>query len=169
MAKPVTDDEREEIIALIRSGLSRSDIVKRTGRGSSTITRIAASIDHDWLSQADARTQSSLVRAHNARSAYSAERRAGIAARLTEEAELLLDQLHEPHVAFNFGGKDNDYNEHEMAEPPIESKRALIQATREAMRTVIDISRHDTKADENNAAGLVTALVDSLRASVDDA
>lgn len=152
MATPVTDDERARIIELIESGLSRSEVARQAGRGKSTITRIANEIGWDWLAMADARTQSSLARAHGARSAFSAERRAVIAARMTEECEKLLDQMHGEFLVFNFGGKDNDYNEHLLERPPVESTRAMVQSVRDLLRTVIDIDRHDNKADDGLAA-----------------
>lgn len=39
-----------------------------------------------------------------------------------------------------------------MAEPPVEAKRQLVQAAREALRTVLDIDRHDNRNDEGLAA-----------------
>lgn len=165
MATPISDDERNHIIDLINQGLTRNQIAETSGRGQATITRIAASIGHNFLAAADQRTQTSLTRAHEARSAYSAERRALIAARLTVEAERLLDQLHEEHLAFNFGGKDNTYEEHRLVEPPVDAKRQLVQAAREAMRTVLDIDRHDNRQEEGLAAvdewlrGMVTDVV----------
>lgn len=151
-ATPLTDDERDRIIELIRSGLSRRTIAKETGRSTTTITRVAAEIGHDWLSAADARTQSSLARAHEARSAFSAERRAELAATATLRAQEMLEGWAKPYLVFNFGGKDNDYNEHTLDEPPIEAKRAMAQTFRDLMRTVIEIDRHDNRADEGIAA-----------------
>lgn len=148
----VSDAERAQILAWLDEGLSRNEVAKRSGRSNDTVSKIARSVGHDFLAAADDRTRAALDRAHEARSAFCAERRATIAARLTDEAEKLLDQLHEPHVAFNFGGKENTYAEVTHPEPPVDAKRALIQSTREAMRTVLDIDRHDNRADEGAAA-----------------
>jgi transposase len=145
VAKPLDDAERQQIIDLLQQGKSRNDIAAATGRSNGTISRIAASIGHTF-------GQSNLAHAHEARSAYSAERRARIAERFTEEAEKLLDQLHGGYLVFNFGGRDNTYEEHELLEPPVEAKRQLIQAAREAMRTVLDIDKHDNHNDEDLAA-----------------
>lgn len=152
MAAPLTDDERANIIALIEAGMSRRDIAKQVHRDPATITRIAKSIGHDWLSKADDRTQSSLARAHKARSAYCAERRAEMAGRLQVAAERMLEQLDEPFVAFSFGGRDNLYNEHEFLHPPVDAQFTIVRAVRESMRTVLDIDRHDNRADEGAAA-----------------
>lgn len=148
MATPVTDTERSEIADLIRSGLSYIEVARQTNRSTGLVGKIAKEIG--WTGD-----QSRLARvqvANENRSAYCAERRAKIAARLTEEAEALLDDLHGDFLVFNFGGKDNDYNEHTLSEPPVEAKRQLIQAAREALRTVLDIDRHDNRAEDGLAA-----------------
>jgi hypothetical protein len=153
VAKPLTDDQRQEVIDLLPTGKSCNEIARLTGRGTSTVSRIARDVGHEWA-------QTNTERAREARSGYCAERRAAIAARLVDEANLLLDQLHQPHTAFNFGGKDNTYEEHELEEPPIEGKRALVSATRDAMRTVLDIARLDEKADTGRGRSLLEQLVD---------
>ncbi len=145
MAAPVTDTERDQIIALIESGKSARDIAKQTGRSTSTISNIAKSIGHRFA-------QSNLARAHEARSAYSAERRAELAARATERAEQMLAKMEGEYLVFNFGGKDNDYNEHTLEQPPTEALRSMAQTFRDLMRTVLDIDRHDNRADDGIAA-----------------
>jgi hypothetical protein len=152
MAKPLTDDERARIVALMAEGKGRREIARTVERSTTTITRVAAEIGHDWLASADARTQSTLSRAHEARGAYCAERRASLAAKATEEAERLLAELHGDYLVFNFGGRDNTFAKELLAEPPIEAKRAMVQSFRELIRTVLDIDRHDNRADEGGAA-----------------
>ena len=145
MAKPLTNTERQAIIDALNAGTPYAQIVKTTGRGKSTISRIAKEIGH----QAG---RSNLARAQESRSAYTAERRAKIAERLTEEAERLLDELRKPWLAYNIGGKDNTFTGKVLPEPSTTAKRELIQAIRDATRTVIDIDRHDNRADEGGAA-----------------
>ena len=145
MPRKITDDEHTRIVELLGEGHSHATIGRQIGRSASTVGNIARSIGHRS-------GQTNLARAHEARSAYCAERRASLAARFTEECEELLEQLHRPHLAYNFGGKDNTYEEHELSEPGVAEKRMLIQAAREAMRTVLDIDRHDNRADVGGAA-----------------
>jgi hypothetical protein len=145
MAKALSQEERDEIARLMAEGKSRNEIAALTGRSNGTITRLAAEIGHRF-------GQTNLTHAHEARSAYSAERRAALAAKLTEEAELLLEQLHEPYTVFNFGGKENTYNEAQFDEPPVDAKFTIIRGAREALRTVLDIDRHDNRNDDNLAA-----------------
>lgn len=168
VATKVSDQERAQIAALCEAGKTRNEIAEITGRGTGTISRIAHEIGHDFLAACDERTQSTLSRAHEARKGYCAERRAVVAEKLIDEAERLVDEMRTPHVAFNFGGKDNTYEEHEMDEPPIDGKRQLMAAARDAMRTVLDIARVDEKRDDGPAKGLLERIADALETDQDD-
>lgn len=146
MAKPLTDHERQAITDLLTANpdLACNEIARRTGRSPDTISRIARQIGHRF-------GRTSVARAREARSAYSAERRALLAARATERAEELLGAMGEPYTAFSFGGRDNVYSEHVLDVPPVEVRRQIAQAVRDLVRTVLDIDRHDNRADAGNA------------------
>lgn len=141
MAKPLTDDERAEIVELLERGLSCGAIAKQVGRSGDTVSRIARDVGHRF-------GRSNSLRAQEARSAYCAERRADIAAAATERAEQVLQRMEGPHRVFNFGGRDNTFNEEILDQPPVDAQRAMAQTIRDLMRTVIEIHRLDTKADE---------------------
>lgn len=157
MAKPLTDDEKQHIVELIQSGKGCAEIAREVGRAVDTVSRIAKTIGWTF-------GKTNLARAHEARSAYSSERRAELAARATEEADRLLRELHGEYMVFSFGGKDNTFNAKVLEEPPIEAKRAMIQGFRELIRTVIDIDRHDSRNDEG-----ASAVDEWLRGIVGDA
>jgi hypothetical protein len=141
VAKQLTEKERQRIIELCKEGKSCCKIAKEVGRSKDSVSRIAKSIGHKF-------GQSNADNAHEARKWYCAESRALIAARLEEEANLLLDDLHKPHVAFNFGGKDNDYNDHHFDEPPTEAKFTIMRSVQAAVRTVSDIVKVDNRGDD---------------------
>jgi hypothetical protein len=145
MAKPLTQEERDEIIDLLPTGKSAREIAAHTGRSVDTVSRLARSVGHAF-------GQTNLARAHEARSAYSAERRAESAARAQELADKLLGKASGKYLVFNFGGRDNDYNEHELEEPPVEALRQIAASYRDLMRTVLDVDRHDNRNDENLSA-----------------
>lgn len=145
MAKPLTDDEKQHIVELIQSGKGCAETAKEVGRAVDTVSRIARNIGWTF-------GKTNLTHAHEARSAYCAERRASLAAKATVEAERLLEELHGEYRVFNFGGKENTFASEVLDEPPVEAKRAMIQSFRELIRTVLDIDRHDNRADEGGAA-----------------
>lgn len=157
MANPVSDDERERILELIRSGQPRNDIAKATGRSPSTITGIAQSIGWTF-------GDTSTAKATAARSAYSADRRAELAAEMTEQAAKLLAELNQPHLVYNFGGRDNTFAQTLLDAPPTDAKRQLVQAVEGLMRTVLNISRHD----QRDELGL-SAVDDWLRGLIGEA
>lgn len=145
MAPKLSEAERAEIITLIESGKSCNDVAKTVGRSSDTVSRIAREIGWTF-------GRTNLASAREARSAYSAEKRAEIAASMTEHAERILRQLVEPHTAFNFGGKDNDYNERTFDLPPADAAFTIARTARELVRTVLDIDRHDNRGDTVGSA-----------------
>jgi transposase len=145
VAKPLTDDERQQIIDLCEQGRSCRDIAAQVGRSHDTVSRIAKEIGHRF-------GRTNLSRAQEARSAYSAEKRAELAARATERAQEVLERMSGPYLVFNFGGRDNTYEEHTLEEPPTEAVRAMAQTFRDLMRTVLDVDRHDNRNDEGLAA-----------------
>lgn len=154
----LSDDERSTILALLRGGSSYGEIRDATGRSVGSIAKVAK--DNGVNAEHSAADRTRVAR--QARAAYSAERRAEFAARLQEEAEHLLEQMRGRYLAFNFGGKDNTYEEHELDEPPVEAKRQLMAAIREAERTILDIKKADERADESPSKGLLERLVESL-------
>jgi IS30 family transposase len=157
MPKPVTDDERRRILDHLATGASCNATAKKFHRSPDTISRIAKKAGHSF-------GHTNLARAHEARKSYGAEQRASTAARMHEEADRLLDQLHRPHLVWSFGGRDNEYNERLHDEPDVAAKYTMIRAAREAMRTVLDIDRHDNRqGDVDQAAGLIVDLVDGIR------
>lgn len=141
MAAKLTDDEKAHILELCRQGETCTQIARITGRSATTISNIAKANGHRF-------GHTNAARAREARSGYTAERRALQAARLADEIDRLLTDMRSPAKAFNFGGSDNIYNEVVLPEPTNADKRALMQAVRDAMRTVLDIDRHDNKADQ---------------------
>lgn len=55
----------------------------------------------------------------------NAQRRERLASRLLDMAERALADMESPATVFNFGGKDNTYNEREMPRPPTADQRNL--------------------------------------------
>ena len=144
-APPVTEAERARIRELHGQGLNCSQIAAETGRSKSTITRQCQAMG---LSFDRERTKAATA----AKVADNAARRAEISRAFLEKSAELLAMMDRPHVAFNFGGKDNTYEEHEFDRPPVDALRTLMQAAAQAFDKHIAQDRHDAVGNEGISA-----------------
>lgn len=153
MAKPVSPEERERIIAAFATGKSCNQIAKEFGRSSNTISRIARSVGHQFA-------QVNVARAREINRRYGAEWRAMMRERLAAEAERLLADLRRPTLVYSFGGKDNRYSEHTIPEPDARMKRDLMQAANIAVRTILEFDKTDATIHD-------TGVLDQWFAAID--
>lgn len=152
----LTDAEKARIVELARRGWTCRQVAVEVSRSPTTVSRTARQAGVVWGEVNQARA--------NATVAYGAERRAVLASQLQIEAEKLLAEIRKPMVAYNFGGKDNTYNERTMSEPDTRAKRDLVHAATMASKAALEIDKHDNRStDVDQAAGLIVALVDGLR------
>lgn len=154
--KPLTDTEKTRIRELHAEGLSLSAIARELGRSKSTVSNYCHRHGIRWD---NTRTKA----ATEAHALTNAEKRAALETRFLDEAANLLDQLHRPHLAYNFGGKDNTYEEHELPEPDIAGKRSLIHAAGTAVDKAVKLAETD-KTGQGAEAGksMVGALFAAL-------
>jgi hypothetical protein len=119
---PVTDDERQTVADLHAQGLGRNEIARAISRGTRTVSVIAAALGltFDRAEMTEAATR--------VRQADLAEKRAILADALTDDALRLTEQMWQPSKIYNFGGKDNTYEDKAVDEPPADAKRALMGA-----------------------------------------
>lgn len=143
MAKPLTDDEREQIQGLIEAGHSANHIARTTRRSVDTVSRIAKSIGWTF-------GQTNVARAHEARSAFCAERRALAAAKAQERVDELLEGFFDarPVVAKDGEGMVVTIS----VKPDFKGLADMAKAVNLLQRTVIDVDRHDRKDEEGLAA-----------------
>lgn len=119
---PVTDQDRDAVRTLHAQGLGRNEIARRIGRGTRTVSVIAAELGLTFDRAAMTET------ATNNRKAQLAARRMDLAEDLQTDAERLTEQMWQPSVVFNFGGKDNTFEKRPVDEPPADAKKALMSA-----------------------------------------
>lgn len=153
----LTDDERARIHTMHAAGQSLGHIATELGRSKSTVSKFARDHGLTWGTDRTAK-------ATDAKVASNREKRATLETRFLDEAAKLLDQLHEPFVAFNFGGKDNTYAERELPEPDVKAKQTLIQAAGTAVDKAVKLAEVD-KAGAGADAGksMVGALFNAFR------
>jgi len=148
MPAPLAPQKRAAILEDIRAGKTRNRTARDHGVSFSTVTKIAGEerISFD-RSQTKSATDAAVADARAIRAATSR--------RFLDEANKLLDELHQPHTAYSFGGKENTYNEHEFPEPPVDAKRTLITAAAIAYDKHLAQERHD--ADDGTGLSAVDA------------
>ena len=148
MPAPLAPGKRAAILEDIRAGKTRNVTARAHEVSASTVTKIAA---EEGISFDRSLTKS----ATEAAVADMRAIRAATSRRFLAEANLLLDELHKPHMAYSFGGKDNTYEEHEFPEPPVDAKRTLITAAAIAYDKHMAQERHD--ADDGTGLSAVDA------------
>lgn len=118
---PVTQDDYDAVRRLHAQGMGRNEIARQIGRGQRTVSVLAEEMglvfDCTWTEEATRHRKAQLE-----------EKRTILAEALTDDALRLSAQVWEPATVFNFGGKENSYNEREVPEPPAADKRALMAA-----------------------------------------
>jgi hypothetical protein len=163
-APPVTDAERVRIRQLHALGLSCAQIAAEISRSKSAVSRQCAA-----MGLAFDRAQTKAATA--AVVADSAALRAQTSRRFLVKANDLLDMMDEPHVAFNFGGKDNTYEEHEFEKPPVDALRSLMQSAAQAFDRHLAQDKHDAKGDQDQveaAKSVLTSVFEQLTAKHGD-
>ena len=154
--RPVTAKERAEILRRHAVGESRNDIAKAMKRSGQTISRIVAA---EGLSFARGEQ---VIAATKARQVDLAALRAELAVDLTLDAIRLRQQLWEPATVFNFGGKENDYNEHHFDQPPAADKRALMATAGMAIDRSYKLAPPADDSGAEAARSMVTQLMSGL-------
>lgn len=153
MAKPVSADERQRIIEAFATGKSCRQIAREFGRSTTTISHIAKGIDHEF-------GQINALRAREINQKYGAEWRADVRQQLADEVGRLLADMRKPTLVYSFGGRDNTYAEHELAEPDSRQKHELVRATSTALRAIRDLDATDSTTGNHGQLGEWFAAID---------
>lgn len=129
-------EARGEIIRLHGEGLGRNEIARRVGCSLATVTKVchAEGLTFD---------RSATKAAVEARKVDAAAMRAELQIGLLQDAKRLRLELWTPCTVFNFGGKDNTYEERELNAPPFADKLKLVQAVGVAITHSLRIADHD--------------------------
>lgn len=151
MPAPLTNDQRNTIVALHAAGHTRNQIAREAGISASSVSRIckAEGLNFDRTATAAA-TRAKVVDAK--------ARRAELAELLLDDAFRLRAQLWRPARLVNFGGKDNTLAEVTLDEPQFGDKRNIMNAV------AIAVQRHEAlvKMDTDNGNGAVVNMLTSL-------
>lgn len=153
MPDPLGEDEIRRIVELAQAGLARNEIARRLQVSATTVTKYAPPGSFDRTGTALA------VRAHQV---DMAAKRAELAQRLLDDAARLREQIWKPTKIYNFGGKDNTYNEKTVDEPPFDAKRTLMQAATTALAAHLRIVDHDSDGGLDEARSVLDGFMDAI-------
>lgn len=143
---------QERILQMCRDGVTRNDIHRQTDVPAASISGIVkrAGLTFD---------RSKVRAATEARTADLRARRAELMELLLDDAHRLRKEAFEPCKAFNFGGKDNTYNERDLDQPVFTDQLKIMQAVGVAITKHIDLDKHDADPDDKPA---VDAWLDAM-------
>lgn len=161
VAKRISDTERERIIAEFATGKSCNQIAKEFGRSNNTISRIARDAGHKFA-------QVNAERAREINRGYTAERRAKIRLSTVQVIEDRLGEFNAPTLVYNFGGKDNDYNEHTLDKPDARTMRDLAQTIATLWRVVESIDKAEQGESDTSALDRIFNELDRVAADEHD-
>jgi hypothetical protein len=134
---PVGDTEREQIRALHARGESLSAIAKNLGRSKSTIAHHCKLLHLSF-------DRSATKEATEAKVADTKAKRAATSQRFLDKANEFMDKMEGSFLVFNFGGKENSYNEHLLDGPPTGDLRNLMESSAKAFGQHLAQERHDS-------------------------
>ncbi|WP_293785020.1 helix-turn-helix domain-containing protein [uncultured Aeromicrobium sp.] len=152
---PISDETRERILALHAEGRTRNDIARDVGVSGSTVTKVVKAAGRSF-------DRAATKAATEARKVDLAERRARLRAKYLQRAEELLDQMDKPHLVFNFGGKDNTYEERTLDRPPVKDIRDLMQAASTATNAELRIAAAESDTNAEAARSVLVGLANAL-------
>lgn len=158
-APPLTEAERQRILDLHAAGKSRNDIAADVNRSGAVVSRV---VKEAGLSFDRASTHA----ATQARKVDLAAKRAELRAKLLNRADEFIEQMDKPAVVFNFGGKDNTFEQRRLNRPPVKDIRDLMQSASIAITAELRIAQADNDQGDAAARSLLTRLADALE--IDD-
>lgn len=161
MPEPLTDDERERIVALARAGHPRNHVAREVGRSPGVVSKVckAAGVSFD---------REAVKSATEARQADNQAKRAQLQSDLLDDAIRLREQLWEPCVVYNFGGRDNTYEQHTLDQPDAAGKATLLRAVGIAVDKSVRLAEVDRAgAGAAEGRGILGRLSDALGAAYD--
>lgn len=161
--RPVEPDVRARIIELVEAGLSRNAVAREVKISPSTVSKVAAECDPPLVFD-----RSMSASAVAARQADAKARRAEIQDALIAKAEDFIASLDEQFLVFNFGGKDNTYEEKHLDRPPTGDILNLMRSTSLALKEARDLRKDDDDEGVGEAESLLMNLILELGLNDDE-
>lgn len=140
------------------AGVSQSKMADQLGVSRSTVAnwsrRLGLSFD-----------KTPIVAMNKAAGIDLAAGRLRLAEKMLVAAEAMLDKIDEPYIVYNFGGKDNTYEEHELESAPVEVRRNILTSAAISFDKITRIVEADP--DIGTAEASIRAVMRGLSAAAD--
>lgn len=153
----VAEARFDEFRELHTQGLGRNAIAREMGIAPACVSRTA-----EYLGLTFDRTLMQAATA--ARLADLAERRSLLAEDLISDAEKLREQIWQPHLYWDWGGKDHDYDEKLADQPTPGDKRALMGAAGMAIDRSLKLAPSEESSGLESAKSMLGSLGEALTA-----
>jgi hypothetical protein len=151
----------QQLVDMHAAGLTLTACAKGLGRSKTAVSRRAKTLGLTW-DRAQTKAATAAVVADNK------SRRAAIEAGLLDDVQRLRAQMFAPCKAFNFGGKDNTYNEVALDQPVFADQLRIMQAATTAVDRSLKIAVHDSDSGAGPAKSLLSELMKGLRIAYEE-
>lgn len=148
---PITKREHTRVIKLHGEGKSRNAIAKAIGRSNAAVTKIA---------KAEGLTfdRTTTMQATEAARADAAKLRAQLELDYLDDAQHLRRRIRQQYLVFEWGGKDHEYAEKLITEPPPTEQYRLMQASVAAANASLRIEASRGEGGVAAARSLVSEI-----------
>lgn len=155
----ITDDQKAEVLALHAEGHPRNEIARRVGISAGSVTNICRDNDRAF-------DRSETKHATEARKIDLAAGRTRLAEKMLAASEAMLDRIDDKYVVYNFGGKDNTFEQRTLDSAPVEVRRNVITT---AAITFDKLTRIVEKSDTGleQAVGVLDTIAEGFAAAAD--
>ncbi|KAB1141392.1 helix-turn-helix domain-containing protein [Streptomyces luteolifulvus] len=157
MGRPIDDRDREQVRRLHAKGKSRNEIARAIKRSPSTVSKIAGQFDPPLTFDRAAE----VATATRVRRADLAARRAELAVTLHDIAERELAKMTEPHLYFEWGGKDHTYAQKWQDEPTPADRRTMMATAGAALDRSLKLTPPRDEAGERSRS-VIGRLMEGL-------
>ncbi len=157
--KPITDEDRNRVAQLHAEGHSRNAIARSIGRSGRTVSRIAEALGLTF-------ERGDMVKAATEAKKIDAKaKRAQLANDLLDDAARLRRSLWEACTVYNFGGKDNTFEQALISEPSFRDKREIMQAVSVAAERSMKLDEYDRQTGADEERSMLVDLAEKLGAA----
>lgn len=158
--RPWTDTDDQRLRELADAGTSVRAIAAELDRSKSAVERRLRALRTGV-------NRTGTVAATKARQIDAKARRAALSVALLEDAERLRAQLWQPVTVFNFGGKDNTYNEHQLPQPTHADQLKLAQAVATTVGAIERLERLNADHGVEQAVGMLDQIGKAISAAAE--